>query len=186
MDTLRTRSLLHQITLASRVSTRSTICRNRMFHPSKVNADLVAPPDPISNLRPILYENSSNTPIVPNVRHPYSLSEFTPAAVDADGDYELQFKLLRQQLDSFNQGFWTDSNTRFYAAKTAVLESLPSTITAREKEEALSTFYLQWLMQENERTMLYTNEWRRRNFQLISLSFKVYMQRWRNKISSQP
>lgn len=101
-------SLSRQFTRATRSIPLYTSCSRRMFYSSPVNSDLVAPPDPVSNLRPILYDNASNTPTVPNVRHPYSLSEFTPAAVEASGDHELQFKLLRQQLDTFNQVFWTD------------------------------------------------------------------------------
>ncbi|KAF9052664.1 hypothetical protein BJ165DRAFT_784762 [Panaeolus papilionaceus] len=115
---------------------------------------------------------------------PYVL--FFTTAVEASGDHELQFKLLRQQLDTFNQVFWTDSNTRFHAAKTSVLESLPSTVSVREKENALSALYSQWLMQEDERTTSYTDEWRKRNFQLINLSLKVCLQRWMYKTSTQP
>jgi hypothetical protein len=100
------------------------------------------------------------------------------------GELELQFKLQRQQLDAFHQNFWLDSNTRFEAAKEAVLASLPSQSTPIDKEKALSEFYKQWCMQEASRTGGYTNEWRKRNFSLVLLGARVGYQRFVTRISN--
>lgn len=78
----------------------------REFHVSKIQNDLVAPPDPISHMRPIIYDTPSSQSQPAYLRHPYSLTEFT--AGSGAGDYELQFRLLRQQLDSLHQNFWLD------------------------------------------------------------------------------
>ena len=76
-------------------------------------------------------------------------------------------------------------NTRFYSARAAVLESLPEDASARDKEEALSAFFRQWVMQEKEDTDAYTAEWRRRNFRLISLSARVAFQKAKTRFSFQ-
>lgn len=72
----------------------------RLFHSSLVRADLVGPPDPVSHLRPVIYDDA---PVPPSpTQHPYSLREFT-------GDVrEYQWKVQRQETDAFNQAFWTN------------------------------------------------------------------------------
>jgi len=148
-------------------------CRVRRFHGSRPRHDLVAPPHPVSHFRPIIYgDASSQPPLAPTyLRHPYSLSEFTSGTTL--GDHELQFLLQRQQLDTFHHSFWLESNTRFYEARESILSSLPLTATARDKEVALSEFYKQWVLQEREGAERYTKEWRRRNYDLILLEFRV-------------
>jgi hypothetical protein len=74
-------------------------------------------------------------------------------------------------------------NKRFYSARAAVLESLPEDASARDKEEALSAFFRQWVMQEKEDTDAYTAEWRRRNLRLISLSARVAFQKAKTRFS---
>ncbi|KIM49091.1 hypothetical protein M413DRAFT_21380 [Hebeloma cylindrosporum] len=143
---------------------------------SRTRRDLVAPPDPVSHMRPVIYDNPPSTLHVPYLRHPYSLSEFKDGNTSVLGNYELQFRLLRQQLDSLHQNFWLDSNTRFYAARGAILGGLPTSATPRDKEKALSAFHRQWVMQEKSWTDSYTTEWRTRNFQLIVLAARLHAQ----------
>lgn len=80
--------------------------KTRTYHPSTPCRDLVGPPHPISHIRPILYEDPPSPP--PRLRHPYSLYEFKSGPNDESNEYELQHKLLRQQLDSLHQTFWLD------------------------------------------------------------------------------
>jgi hypothetical protein len=64
---------------------------------------LSPPPDPISHLHPVIYDD---VPCTPNrITHPYSLSGFT-ASANTKLDCELQLKWHREQLDNFNQKFW--------------------------------------------------------------------------------
>ena len=72
----------------------------------------VGPPDPVSNLRPAIYDEpvkegeSSGKTLKGKEIHPYSLDEF-------DGDpTDYQWKLERQRLDAFNHAFWTDVRSR--------------------------------------------------------------------------
>ena len=63
--------------------------------------NLVGPPDPISNLRPVIYDDAL-PPSVEGLPHPYSLAEFR-------GDVrEYQWKIHRQHLDAWNHAFWTE------------------------------------------------------------------------------
>lgn len=89
------------------------IARIAAFHASATANDMVAPPDPVSHMRPIIYDDPpAPQPEGAYVRHPYSLSEFQAVAGRDGGmtlgDNELQFKLMRQQLDALHQNFWLD------------------------------------------------------------------------------
>jgi len=144
----------------------------RLFHSSLRASDYVAPPDPVSNIRQVLYDDPTSTNVdsaAPLVRHPYSLDEFRD---DAD-TLEYQWKLHRQQLDAFNDTFWRDTNTRFEAAKDAAISSLPPHPTAEQREERLSEFYKNWVLQEARRQEEYNSEWRRRSMQEIKLAARV-------------
>ncbi|KAG6898381.1 hypothetical protein C0992_009056 [Termitomyces sp. T32_za158] len=159
-----------------------SLCRVA-FHSSARTANLVAPPDPVSHMRPIIYSDAPPPPAPTYLRHPYSLDEFSATPQQRSEDLALQFKLQRQQLDDFHQHFWFDSNTRFEAAKHAVLASLPPTASPLKKESALSEFYTQWYIQEAHRTDAYTKEWRRRNFALIKLGTRVQIQQFANAVT---
>ncbi|KAF8798053.1 hypothetical protein BYT27DRAFT_6916763 [Phlegmacium glaucopus] len=179
---LRQSTYRFTIPCRSREYCRSQPLRN--FHGSRPRHDLVAPPHPVSHFRPIIYGDASSQPPPTYLRHPYSLSEFTIGTGSALGDHELQFLLQRQQLDTFHHSFWLDSNTRFYTAKEAIIGSLPSTATARDKEVALSQFYKQWVLQERERTESYAKEWRRRNYDLILLEVRVQFHRLYSRLAA--
>jgi len=166
------------------VLTRSLPLCFRFFHTSSQTCNhLIAPPDPISHMRPVIYDDAP-LPSPPSLlRHPYSLSEFMTGSQCQRGELELQLKLERQQLDAFHQNFWLDSNTRFEAAKNAILASLPSSSIEFDREKALSEFYKQWCMQEANRTSDYTKEWRKRNSSLILLGVRVEYQKFTIRFS---
>ncbi|PCH38017.1 hypothetical protein WOLCODRAFT_64292 [Wolfiporia cocos MD-104 SS10] len=148
------------------VLARAPRLRVRLFHSSIVCNHLVGPPDPVSHLRPVIYDDDVR-PRRTNVTHPYSLREF-------GGDTEeYQWKMQRQQLDAYNQAFWADSNSRFEAAKRAVLESLPASRSDEEYEFALSEFYKRWVVQETARQQEYSAEWRKRNWSSIVLGARL-------------
>ena len=81
-------------------SSASRTLHVRTFHASIARQHLVGPPDPVSHLRPVIYDDAPPPP--PQARHPYSLKEFT-------GDTrEYQWKMQRQELDAFNHEFWKE------------------------------------------------------------------------------
>ncbi|KAG6907354.1 hypothetical protein DXG01_009238 [Tephrocybe rancida] len=134
-------------------------------------------------MRPVIYSDAPTPPPPSFIRHPYSLSEFSTVPKMRGEESALQFKLQRQQLDDFHQHFWFDSNTRFEAAKQAVLTGLPPSASPLDKENTLSEFYKQWYIQEAARTDSYTMEWRRRNLALIKLNARVQLQKFANSVS---
>lgn len=80
-----------------RTSTRCLQC-------SASTRALVGPPDRVSNIRPVIYDNPAKSPNAsPEGRiHPYSLEEF-------NGDpNDYQWRLERQRLDLYHHAFWTD------------------------------------------------------------------------------
>jgi len=89
--------------------TRASRCA-RKLHTTPRRSDRVAPPHPISHIRPIIYKDSVPASPPTLLRHPYSLAEFHPneGSANPSVELELQFKMLRQQLDSFHQAFWLD------------------------------------------------------------------------------
>lgn len=72
----------------------------RLFCSSARVSNLVGPSHPVSNLRPVIYDDALPAPS-PKPGHPYSLSEFR-------GVRDYQWKLQRQQLDTFNHVFWAE------------------------------------------------------------------------------
>ncbi|EPQ58277.1 hypothetical protein GLOTRDRAFT_72537 [Gloeophyllum trabeum ATCC 11539] len=175
---------------ARRLSAPLARCSRRHIHCSASARDLVGPPDPVSNLRPVYYDDPLPAPEAkprPRLRHPYSLREFSDPDVSTAEpsihDLELQYKLLRQQTDAFNHAFWTDSNLRFESAKATILQSLPSSSTPTDRDTALTHFYQQWLNQESARQEEYTAEWRRRNWDGIVLAARLEYAKLKAKFS---
>jgi len=159
---------------------RLTLRSLRLLHSSARTCHYVAPPDPISNIRPILYDDPA--PVTSeSLLHPYSLNEF---GEDSD-TLEYQWKLQRQELDAFNDAFWRDSNTRFEMAKAAAMRDLPPRATAQQQsEERLGKFYRNWVLQEATRQREYDAEWRRRSMEEITLSLRVSYHRLKARFTS--
>ncbi|KAJ6547585.1 hypothetical protein B0H19DRAFT_1266497 [Mycena capillaripes] len=152
----------------------------RCLHASRSLCDRVGPPHPISNMRPMIYDDDAPVSTSRARHHPYSLHEFDP---EPTSPYKLQWKLQRQQLDEFHHAFWLESNTRFERGKAETLSRLPATATALDKERALSEFYGQWLVQEEQRTGAYTEEWRQRNMASLILAARVAYSKFTTRFS---
>ncbi|KAI0065381.1 hypothetical protein BV25DRAFT_1798454 [Artomyces pyxidatus] len=150
---------------------RAVLRAARLLHASAPRCDRVGPPDPISNIRPILYDD----PLPDSPRHPYSLSEFRGDTRD------YQWKLQRQQLDAWNHAFWTDSNTRFECGRAAALSRAEATPEAQER--ALADFYRDWVVQEGPRQDEYNRELRRRTVEEIKLSVRVHYWAFRARMA---
>ncbi|PFH54312.1 hypothetical protein AMATHDRAFT_135664 [Amanita thiersii Skay4041] len=177
-------SLFRRSSVSCQVARLISQRRIHVQPPRSRRRDLIGPPHPITHLRPVIYDVPPTLPQSTQVNHPYSLTEFTNASEGSHGDLELQYKLQLHQLDAFNHQFWLDSNTRFEAAKNAILEALPESASTLDREHALSHFYKQWLVQESERTNAYTREWRKRNLATIILGARVEYQKFCKRLSS--
>jgi apoptogenic protein 1 len=83
----------------------------RLLHSFIRRYNRVGPPDPVSNLRPTIYDDLEPESSAPHTSprttiHPYSLFEFK--GPDASSNSELHWRLHRQQLDAFDQAFWSN------------------------------------------------------------------------------
>ncbi|EIN07337.1 hypothetical protein PUNSTDRAFT_71028 [Punctularia strigosozonata HHB-11173 SS5] len=174
-------------TVTRRCSNRALLSYSarRLLHATVLARNFVGPPDPVSNLRPVIYDDDLPSRSSQAVTHPYSLSEFKPdEAAEEREEMEYQYKAERQQLDNFNHRFWTDSNTRFEAGKAAVLSSLPADTLAADRERALSDFYAKWIQQEKHRQEEYSKQYRAKNISEIQLAARLHYQKLRMRIAN--
>ncbi|WVF66838.1 hypothetical protein IAT40_001580 [Kwoniella sp. CBS 6097] len=146
--------------------------------------DLVAPPDPISNIRPIIY--ASKPRINPSTNSPYSASEF-PTGLSA-GDVrlenmELEWRLRRERVDLMNHRFWATTNANFEAQKAHRLSLLPPASDPpteeddRRREDALTQFYADWQIANQERQIKWVKEWWREVWDGIRVQGRIYFLR---------
>ncbi|KAF8610234.1 hypothetical protein BDV93DRAFT_550071 [Ceratobasidium sp. AG-I] len=140
-----------------------------------VNSTLVGPPDPVSNIRPVLRGTSTGDGI--QIAHPYSVSEFSRSEVVG---YSV-LALHERHLETLNHSFWTDVNTRFNAARQKILDSYPPAsspegATARDAalEAELAAFYRSWLSKEDVRFRAYTMQYYTEQVRGIWLAFRSY------------
>lgn len=129
-------------------STTRSIPRRRHRTPTTApsslppSVDLIGPPCPLSNLRPVyyapLFPSLHSAPSILKNQHPYRLQEF---ATTSEGWNEQQqrlqqlkrqlhaqdlaWRLTRYRVDQFNQEFWTRTNTAFLRARDQYVAALP-------------------------------------------------------------
>ncbi|KAI5479270.1 inner nuclear membrane protein MAN1 [Pseudohyphozyma bogoriensis] len=133
------------------------------------NVDLIGPPCPLSNLRPVYYAPlfPSLPPTLPftslptGAPHPYSLSEFplasSSSSLRSDARLarlarvqqelhakDLEWRLTRYRLDAFNQDFWSRTNADFLREKEKYLVEHRSS-KGMESDVDLAMFYKEHL-----------------------------------------
>lgn len=60
-------------------------------NPNKISSDMIGPPDPVSNLRRIIFRAPTN-----------------------ENDLEKKYRKLRTEVQEWNQNFWTQHNSQFF------------------------------------------------------------------------
>ncbi|KAK5618014.1 hypothetical protein CRENBAI_023504 [Crenichthys baileyi] len=122
--------------------------------------DWIGPPNPLSNLRPIVYGISEN-----------------------ESDLEKQLRKLRQETENWNHNFWTKQNISFSKEKDAFITSQLKAkgLTVRGEDgrrrslssEEMAIFYKSFLDENRLRHANYNKEWYRRNFTITLLMAQV-------------
>ncbi|XP_074548439.1 cytochrome c oxidase assembly factor 8 [Halichoeres trimaculatus] len=143
--------------------------------------DWIGPPNPLSNLRPIVYHIPEN-----------------------ETELEKRLRHLRQETEDWNHNFWTKQNITFSKEKEAfIISELKSKgLTLRDEQgrrralssEEMAEFYKSFLDKNRTRHAQYNNEWYRRNFTITLLMARVALtniwktvtDRHRSKKSSTP
>ncbi|XP_043269912.1 COA8 family protein CBG23705, mitochondrial isoform X2 [Venturia canescens] len=69
--------------------------------PDRKNVDMIGPPDPVSNLRPIIFAKNEN-----------------------ETDLEKQYRKAREATQAWNQKFWAEHNRNFITERKLFLEAL--------------------------------------------------------------
>ncbi|CAK9783517.1 hypothetical protein CC85DRAFT_287116 [Cutaneotrichosporon oleaginosum] len=173
-------------TSAAGESTTSTASRRRQIVDTG-DSDLVAPPDPLSNIRPVLYaakrkRRPSNSP--------YSAAEFPAEAAGSAAqmrahELELAFTMHRERVDMANHRFWAANNADFEAQREERLARLPPASdppTAEDearREAALTQFYRDWQIGTRARQEAWVRAWWRDVWDGIKLQARVSVARWR-------
>ncbi|XP_068607782.1 cytochrome c oxidase assembly factor 8 [Brachionichthys hirsutus] len=122
--------------------------------------DWIGPPNPLSNLRPVVYRVPENeTALEKRLRH------------------------LRQQTEDWNHNFWTKQNIDFSEEKDAFIVSQLEAegLTRRDEQgrrrslnsEQMAVFYKSFLDKNRTRHADYNKEWYRRNFSITLLMARV-------------
>ncbi|KAL3269819.1 hypothetical protein HHI36_008877 [Cryptolaemus montrouzieri] len=118
--------------------------------------DLIGPPDPVSNLRPIIRRR-----------------------LVSETKLQEQLRQMQDATHHWNQQFWSNHNTRFIEDRQKFIES--HQIPGKEKRqltvEEMSEFYKKFL-DENWRIHLdYNFKWYKKNFTLLFMSLKVSIEK---------
>ncbi|XP_044022223.1 cytochrome c oxidase assembly factor 8 [Siniperca chuatsi] len=122
--------------------------------------DWIGPPNPLSNLRPIVYHVPEN-----------------------ETELEKRLRHLRQETEDWNHDFWARQNITFSKEKDAFIISQLNAkgLTERDEQgrrrslnsEEMAVFYKSFLDRNIIRHANYNNEWYRRNFAITVLMARV-------------
>ncbi|XP_050933980.1 cytochrome c oxidase assembly factor 8 [Lates calcarifer] len=129
--------------------------------------DWIGPPNPLSNLRPIVYHVPEN-----------------------ESELEKRLRHLRQETEDWNHDFWTKQNITFSKEKEAFIMSQLKAkgLTVRDEQgrrrslnsEEMAMFYKSFLDKNRTRHANYNKEWYRRNFTITLLMARVALNNmWR-------
>lgn len=131
------------------------------FRPSPSSThDWIGPPNPLSNLRPIVYHVPEN-----------------------ESELEKRLRHLRQETEDWNHEFWTKQNLTFSKEKEAfIISQLKAKgLTLRDEDgrrrsldsEEMAEFYKSFLDKNRTRHADYNKDWYRRNFTITLLMARV-------------
>ncbi|XP_034015819.1 cytochrome c oxidase assembly factor 8 [Thalassophryne amazonica] len=122
--------------------------------------DWIGPPNPLSNLRPIVYHIPEN-----------------------ETDLEKRLRKLRQDTEDWNHEFWAKQNITFSKEKEAFIVSQLKAkgLSAQDEEgrrrslntEEMASFYKRFLDDNRIKHANYNKEWYRRNFTITFLMAQV-------------
>ncbi|XP_034433414.1 cytochrome c oxidase assembly factor 8 [Hippoglossus hippoglossus] len=128
--------------------------------PPSSTCDWIGPPNPLSNLRPIVYHIAEN-----------------------ESELQRRLRNLRQETEDWNHEFWTKQNITFNKDRDSFIMSQLKAkgLTVRDEQgrrrflnsEEMAEFYKSFLDQNRTRHMTYNKEWYRRNFTITLLMARV-------------
>lgn len=121
--------------------------------PTQITCDYIGPPDKQSNLRPV-------------VRH------ISPRETETSR----KLRELRDEVETWNDSFWTKHNKRFYEERQEYVEKFRKTADQAMTADEMSVFYKEFL-DKNWRLHFYYNlSWYIKNWTLLFMSLRVEME----------
>ncbi|XP_059061796.1 COA8 family protein CG14806, mitochondrial [Achroia grisella] len=123
-------------------------------NPTNISNDMVGPPDPVSNLRRIIFKQPQN-----------------------ESALEQRYRQMRAEVQEWNQDFWTRHNTRFFQEREEYLKrNLPEGKQNLSADE-MSVFYKAFLDKNWQSHITYNIEWYKKNIKLLQLAIQVKLRR---------
>lgn len=177
---LARRCLVFPVTLHARpcsskpVEQPSKTAKRSKYRPAASSThDWIGPPNPLSNLRPVVYR-------VP----------------EGETELERRLRTLRQDTEDWNHNFWTNQNLTFSKEKEAFIISHLNAkgLSMRDEKgrrrtlssEEMAVFYKSFLDKNRIRHANYNKEWYRRNFSITLLMARVALSSiWRSSVVKQ-
>ncbi|XP_042245175.1 cytochrome c oxidase assembly factor 8 isoform X1 [Thunnus maccoyii] len=164
---LRAASSSRQCSSSQAAQRDKTPQRSTSRPPASSTHDWIGPPNPLSNLRPIVYHIPEN-----------------------ESELEKRLRHLRQETEDWNHEFWTKQNITFRKQKDAYIISqlkakgLPMRDEQGRRQslnsEEMAVFYKNFLDKNRTRHANYNKEWYRRNFTITFLMARVALHNiWR-------
>ncbi|KAK9501644.1 hypothetical protein O3M35_012335 [Rhynocoris fuscipes] len=131
-----------------------------------IRGDIVGPPNPISNIRPITFHIPKN-----------------------ETSLEKVFRLKREDVQKWHEEFWSQHNLQFTKERKEFEKNLKANRPADGAElpltaDEISVFYKSFLDKHWKTHFWYNIEWYRHNLTLLSLAFRVEINRFKNKFMS--
>ncbi|XP_061652182.1 cytochrome c oxidase assembly factor 8 isoform X2 [Phyllopteryx taeniolatus] len=150
---------------------QDTSPKRSKFRPApSATHDWIGPPDPLSNLRPVVYRVAHH-----------------------ESELERRLRNLRQDTEDWNHRFWTQQNVTFSKEKEAFIVSQLKAkgLTERHQQgrrtlssEEMSVFYKNFLDKNRERHASYNKKWYRRNLSITVLMARVALHKlWKTIVN---
>lgn len=159
--------------------------------------DLIGPPCPLSNLRPVyyapLFPSSSQSAPANHAVHPYRLQEFADSDHAALGRAErhllalkqqlqtadLEWRLTRYRIDRFNQDFWAKTNAHFLRQRDAFVAEQADKTGADPATVDLAPFYARHLADTKSAYARYNATLWKMQYATLWPALMAVLRRWR-------
>lgn len=121
--------------------------------------DLIGPPRPVSNLRPVKFAKNPS-----------------------ESDLAVRLRELRQETQKFNQDWWVKHNTEFKRERADFIKNILETKYPSQTDKTtlsadeMSIFYREFMNKQRKNHLEYNKEWQKRNWTIIGLMARVKVQ----------
>ncbi|XP_015119843.1 apoptogenic protein 1, mitochondrial [Diachasma alloeum] len=120
--------------------------------------DMVGPPDPVSNLRPVAF-----------------------AKPQTETEVEKEFREAREATQEWNNKFWSEHNARFIAERKEFQSKLKAEGKESVTADEMSVFYKKFLDSNWKNHVNYNYSWYKQNIKILFLEVRVRLSKMKFK-----